>query len=1063
MKQAFNYPNEHLKGFSTLEAAGKNLKIILLLLVFALLSGTATYGGHSTLDRIDPNFNVNIQTNSFASKAVAAIKVLPNDKILVSGAFNSYNGQPVSGLVRLNPDGTLDSTFNNNLFGNLSYPNVILPLPDGKILLRGFRLTLAGQTQPTKDILRLNADGTLDTSFNFSVNSSDTSGLAVDAGGRVYVTGFFQVTENGNNVNRGLIRLNADGSHDSTFIYQNTRTVDSMAAQNNKLIISTAQGNGSGTQYIVIRVNDDGSPDNSFPVKILPFANKRLFVQPDNKILAVTDRRMLRLNENGDDDTGFQTSDYPIVARSAHLAADGRVTVAYGNSSNPGFTIFRVLPNGAPDPTFTTYVYTLGLMGAFGVQSNGSVIIGDDNPGGNTPLNNNGFIRLTPGGAVDTTFMPGSTGFLNVNPGSVRALAVQSDNKILVGGRFDMVGGMLRAKIARVNADSTPDPSFQITIGNNGGNYFSQVIDVFNIRQQPDGKILVTGAFTYFISDVQRINFVRLNADGSIDPTFIPGINVPEFFSPNGGGQNRFALQPDGKIFLGGGRISATAPTGLNVAWRFNTNGTLDNSFSGQLYTSANLVYIYDVALQADGKILVGGNYNTGSGIKSFLARLNSNGSIDSTFQVPEETDKQISAVKVLASGKILILKMTFATPYRSLVQRLNADGSTDSTFNTAGAETNGRANALLVLPSNRIMVGGKFTTYGGQPRTNLFKLNEDGSLDSTSYTVDQEVLCLTLDNQDQVLVGGSFTTIGIGGQSLGRTLAARIISSVVVTRTRFDFDGDGRADISTFMPNTGDWALLRSQGNQPLVTHFGANGDRHATADFDGDHKSDIAVYRPSEGVWYLMRSTAGFAAIRWGTGEDKPVAADYDGDGKGDVAVWRPSNGYWYILQSTNGQMNAVQFGAQGDVPLADADFDGDAKADIAVWRPSNGTFYWLSSLAGNQFRATQFGTLGDIPSVGDFNGDGKTDFVVYRPTEGNWYQFLSPATANGSYTFAAIKFGINGDEPVAADYNGDNKTDIAVRRQGVWHILLSNQGYSGVTFGNADAQAVAALPTN
>jgi hypothetical protein len=205
-------------------------------------------------------------------------------------------------------------------------------------------------------------------------------------------------------------------------------------------------------------------------------------------------------------------------------------------------------------------------------------------------------------------------------------------------------------------------------------------------------------------------------------------------------------------------------------------------------------------------------------------------------------------------------------------------------------------------------------------------------------------------------------------------------------------------------------------------------------------------------------MQSSAGFTAVRWGTPEDKPAAGDFDGDGKADVAIWRPSSGVWYILQSSDNKLSAVQFGQSGDIVLPGVDFDGDARADIAVFRPSNSVFYWLASGSNNQFRAVQFGSTGDIPAIGDYNGDGKADLTVFRPSNGIWYQYLT--TPSGDYTFAAAGFGQSGDVPVPADYNGDGKTDIAVRRGAVWHLSLSGQSYSAVTFGNANAQAVAAV---
>jgi uncharacterized delta-60 repeat protein len=473
-----------------------------------------------------------------------------------------------------------------------------------------------------------------------------------------------------------------------------------------------------------------------------------------------------------------------------------------------------------------------------------------------------------------------------------------------------------------------------------------------------------------------------------------------------------------------------------------------------------------DVAIQPNGKILIGGRYrteavgSTPSVQKSFLIRLNNDGSRDETFQVPDDEEKIIKVFKLLPDGKIIAAKEAFVsdTARQTVVQRYNANGSLDSSFN-AGIGANGVINALIVLPDGKIMIGGKFTAFNNQPRANLAKLNADGSLNATTYAANQDVLSLTLDNQQRVLVGGSFTTIAIGnGQNVTRPYAARLITSAELARTRFDFDGDGRADFAVFNAASGDWSILGNQSNNPANTRFGLSGDKAAPADFDGDGKTDIAVYRPSEGVWYIMQSSAGFTAVRWGTPEDKPAAGDFDGDGKADVAVWRPSSGVWYILQSSDNKLSAVQFGQSGDIVLPGVDFDGDARADIAVFRPSNGVFYWLASGSNNQFRAVQFGSTGDIPAIGDYNGDGKADLTVFRPSNGIWYQYLT--TPSGDYTFAAAGFGQSGDVPVPADYNGDGKTDIAVRRGAVWHLSLSGQSYSAVTFGDANAQAVAAV---
>jgi len=131
----------------------------------------------------------------------------------------------------------------------------------------------------------------------------------------------------------------------------------------------------------------------------------------------------------------------------------------------------------------------------------------------------------------------------------------------------------------------------------------------------------------------------------------------------------------------------------------------------------------------------------------------------------------------------------------------------------------------------------------------------------------------------------------------------ARLIdsSAQAAGRTRFDFDGDGKADLAVFTASNGNWSIRNSQTNLISNTQFGQSGDKTVAADFDDDGKTDLAVYRPAQGIWYLLRSTAGFVALQWGVAEDKPVPADYDGDGKADIAVRR--QGIWHLLMSGQG----------------------------------------------------------------------------------------------------------------------------------------------------------------
>lgn len=272
---------------------------------------------------------------------------------------------------------------------------------------------------------------------------------------------------------------------------------------------------------------------------------------------------------------------------------------------------------------------------------------------------------------------------------------------------------------------------------------------------------------------------------------------------------------------------------------------------------------------------------------------------------------------------------------------------------------------------------------------------------------------------------------------SFAGELAKGTTSSAATVHTAFDYDGDGRSDISVFRPGDAVWHINGSTGGYGAV-RFGLPSDLLVPADYDGDSKADVSVYR--DGIWHQLTSIGGYRAFAWGVVGDIPQPGDFDGDGKADAAVFRPSEGTWYILNSSGGY-SIFRFGQNGDRPVA-ADFDGDGNTDAAVFR--DGIWHILGSSAG--YSSFQFGFGTDQPLIGDFDGDRKTDATVFRA--GTWY------IRRLSADMLIFQWGLSGDVPVVGDYDGDGRSDPAVFRGGVWYVANSSTGTVTIRqFGLAD----------
>jgi uncharacterized delta-60 repeat protein len=653
---------------------------------------------------------------------VNSIVVQPDGKILVGGLFTTYKGVSVGRIARLNPDGTLDaafpapsSAFNNNVVSfNLDVNSISLQ-PDGKIIVAG-RFNDAFPL-PKNGIMRLNSDGSYDPSFNIGSSFNSLAiilGTKIQSDGKILVFGN-QTSFNGN-VTSKITRLNTDGSLDPSFstAFNVSIPVLCMAIQaDGKILVGGdfTQCNGVGRNKIA-RLNSNGTLDPTF-----------------------------------NPGTGFNSTVNSISIQQDGKIITGGVFTAY-NGSTCNY-IARINTDGTFDSSFNTGSGFNALVYSIEIQMDGKVIVG----GGFTFFNSvarSRIARINSNGALDINYDPG-TGHNN----NVRTTAIQSNGKIISGGDFSTYDDMERVRIAIANPDGTRDTLFNPIIG------FDNNVNC--TARQADGKIIVGGGFTLF-NDFSAKRIVRINSNGSIDLTFTSGLGFNGIVYSS-------AIQSDGKIILGGDFTSYNG-IAINRIVRLNSNGALDPTFNPGIGFNG---IVYSVVIQIDGKIIAGGVFTSINGnTANRIARLNTDGSLDPTFNSGTGFNSEVRALEIQQNGKIIAGGdfAFFNGVNRVRIARINTNGTLDATFTANLGLLPATVRAIKVQTDNQIIVGGSFSVLvNGNSVSNIARLNTDGSIDPTFYPGSglsggngQSLIgvhCIDIQSQTngKLIVGGSFAT----------------------------------------------------------------------------------------------------------------------------------------------------------------------------------------------------------------------------------------------------------------------------------------------------------------
>lgn len=384
---------------------------------------------HSAPGDVDPSFN------PACNNPVQAIQIQSDGRILVGAYFTNVNGLSQTGIVRLWPDGSLDTSFVVDT-GVSNAVNCIAVQPNQKIVIGGTFSTVNGINRSS--LARLNPDGSLDLDFNPILGTNSTwefplikspavDCLAIQPSGALLLVGNFSSINGTNRTN--FARLNADGSFDSVFTPE------------------------------VLSEPSDGSTPSGIECIVSQSDGRIIIGGTITSVNGTACTNIARLNVDGTVDTNFQILDLARDVQSLALQPDGKILIGAGTT----------------DFFYGTYYFGVG--------------------------------RLDQNGNWDSSFDAGN------EPGGVRSIALQPDGKVVICGSFTSVNGTRRERIARFNSDGSLDDGFD-PLGGLAGDHNNPFPSGYTVALQTDGKVLVGGKFSY-VNWVSHRNIVRFLGNGS--------------------------------------------------------------------------------------------------------------------------------------------------------------------------------------------------------------------------------------------------------------------------------------------------------------------------------------------------------------------------------------------------------------------------------------------------------------------------------------------------------------------------------------------------------------------
>jgi len=800
---------------------------------------------HTNLVRLKPDGSVDDTLYPGTDGTVYSLAVQGDGSILVGGTFTSLGGQSRSRIGRLTASGNVDAGFNPGADGDVL---TLVVQVDGRICVGGYFSTMAGQ--PRNNLGRLNPDGSADLTFNPGANGTVNS-LALQPDGMLLVAGDFTVLDGQNRPYIG--RVSATGAAVQSLAYSSTtitwqrsgtgpevlNAFFDVATNANHLVRIPGNRTAGGWQATGLNmptgacvrvrgwvagssIGSSWYAENALGPAVIErqptHTTKDVFTAAAFQILALgeapLDYRWLRNGTPLTNDanlSGTLSSTLNLSSVSGSNAGSYQCVVSNGFGSVTSLVATLTVR----DPLVTSQPAGLTLnagdTATFYANATGTPPLGYYWLKDGVPLTNGGNISGADSSALTVAnVFGGDAGYYSAvatnawgsATSAVARLTVRDPLvitnpisqlvhrggttllSVLVGGSAPLqyqwrkdgfaLLNATNATLSLTNFQASDAGNYDVLAANTFGtvtslvatlSFNSAVPDVLNpganaevyaVALQPDGKLFLGGAFTT-IGGQARNHIARLNTDGTLDPNFNPGA---------GGSVWSFGIQPDGRILVGGSFTTFAGQSLANLG-RLNPDGTLDATFNPNPVTSpASSSRVFTILPHSDGSILIGGVFSQVGGISHLgIARLHADGSLDPDFNAG--VDGFVCSLAEQLNGRILVggAFNTLNGESRAGLGRLYANGTVDSTFTNVASSY---IYALAEQPDGKILVGGWFSSLVGQTRSSIGRLNADGSLDETfNPAPDNAVYSIRLQADGQMLIGGFFGTVA--GQPRGR------------------------------------------------------------------------------------------------------------------------------------------------------------------------------------------------------------------------------------------------------------------------------------------------------